>query len=99
ERALRRVVLTAGAVVREVAGRPTDDHQQSSVLRVEWELAALDPYEWTAPTTIPIEWDSEEVAGIEWAHAPDCADTTGCDLPELLSVDCPPQVIDTRPAP
>ncbi|MEV5391919.1 sugar transferase [Nocardia farcinica] len=99
ERALRRVVLTSGAVVREVAGRPIADHQQASMYRVEWELAALDPYEWTATTSSAVTWDSTVVAGIEWAHAPDCVDTSSCALPELLSVECPPQVIDTRPAP
>ncbi|MGA6208077.1 sugar transferase [Nocardia testacea] len=98
ERAMRRVVLTSGAVEREVAGQPTKDHQQASLLRVEFELAALDPYEWTASTNHTVVWDTNEVAQIEWAHAPDCSDAT-CELPELWSTVCPPQQIDLRPAP
>jgi hypothetical protein len=98
ERAMRRVVLTSGAVEREVAGRPTKDHQQASLLRVEFELAALDPYEWTADTTHAVVWNTNEIAQIEWAHAPDCSDAT-CELPELWSTVCPPQQIDLQPAP
>ncbi|WP_052372760.1 hypothetical protein [Nocardia otitidiscaviarum] len=98
ERSLRRVVLTDPAVVAEVAGRPTADHQQASLYRVDFELTALDPYVWTATTSTPVVWDSVVVDGIEWAHAPDCGGAT-CELPELWSTECAPQVIDTRPAP
>lgn len=98
ERALRRVVLTEPAVIREVAGRPTQDHQQASMFRVEFELTALNPYPWTATTTTVVDWDSTTTDPIEWAHAPNCAGAT-CELPVLLSTVCPPQTINTRPAP
>ncbi|MFJ1459722.1 sugar transferase [Nocardia sp. N2S4-5] len=97
-RTMRRVVLTQPAVVREVAGRPVAEHQQASMARVEFELSALDPYPWTETTAHPVTWDSEIVANIEWAHTPDCGGAT-CELPVLLSTVCPPQTIDTRPAP
>ncbi|MCM6774964.1 sugar transferase [Nocardia sp. CDC159] len=98
ERSMRQVVLTQPAVVREVAGLPIGNHQQASMFRVEFELVALDPYPWTAATTHPVTWDTQDVHTIEWAHAPDCVDAT-CELPVLLSTQCPPQTIDTRPAP
>lgn len=98
ERTLRKVVLSSPATVTEYAGRPVAEHQQSSMFRVDFELTALDPYAWTASTVHPVVWDTQLVEGIEWAHTPDCADST-CELPVLLSTTCPPQVIDTRPAP
>lgn len=88
------VVLTQSPTVVDQMGKGhSRRHRQASVYRVEWEMAATRPQLYGRPQALPVDWDSTETESITWAHAPDCADSTSCDLPTIFNADCaPPEV-------
>jgi hypothetical protein len=89
------VVLTAAPTVVETAGHGQGDrHRQASIFRVEWEMAAANPYAYGSAVATVVNWDTTEEESITWAHAPDCEDSSSCDLPTIYNADClPPEVI------
>jgi hypothetical protein len=88
-------VLTAAPTVVETAGHGQGDrHRQASIFRVEWEMAAANPYAYGSAVATVVNWDTTEEESITWAHAPDCEDSSSCDLPTIYNADClPPEVI------
>lgn len=98
-RTMSRVVLTKepGIVNRYNSGPA---NRQGSMITVDWEMVALDPYTYGPATSGTITWDTDVTESITWAHPPSCADPSSCDtIPVLASVECIPNVIDIAPAP
>lgn len=88
------MVMTQPPVRSEMTGKGgSARHRQASIYRVEWEMVATQPYMYGAPTATAVTWDSTAVESITWAHAPDCEDSTACDLPTIYNAACiPPDV-------
>lgn len=83
-------VLTKSMTVTDFAGKGgSSRHRQASIYRVEWEMVLTNPYLYGPAEVQAVAWDTTEEESITWAHAPDCEDTGGCDLPTIFNADCP----------
>lgn len=99
-RQLTGVVMTSSPTVTETSGRANGArHRQSSVLRVDFTLTALNPTIFSRPTQTVVEWDTTTTESISWVHEPDCESPSDCDLPVLFNADCIPEVVHVTPAP
>lgn len=100
-RAAHRVVLTDAPKITDTSGHGGGDrHRQASIYRVSFELTALDPYIYSAvPDVYAVNWDTTTLESINWMHAPDCNNTSSCDLPVMFNADCYPEVITIPTAP
>jgi hypothetical protein len=97
-RTMNRVVLTQEPRItdRYPSGA---QNRQGRMLTCTFELTVLDPYTYGPATVETITWDSTVTEAITWAHPPSCQDPSSCDaIPVLASVDCTPNIVDTRPA-
>lgn len=98
-RSVRGTVLTQNAQVIEYAGLGgSQRNRQASVYRVNWKLAALNPYVYSRPVDHQVIWDSTSTQPIEWVHAPDCVSPESCKLPVLFAAGCEPVRLDLSPA-
>jgi len=93
-RTMYGMVLTQSPTVTENLGRDNGaPHRQASIVRVEWEMVATNPYAYGSPAIVPVSWDDITSESIEWAHAPDCEDDSSCGLPTIYNAEClPPDV-------
>lgn len=92
-------VLTSSPTVSEVTGKGgAHRHRQASIFRVEWEMVCTNPYLYGSSHTSTVVWDSIVDESITWAHAPDCEDTSSCDLPTIFNAECAPPVVELEPA-
>lgn len=98
-RALYGTVLTVSPSVTENMGRANGaPHRQASIYRVEWEMVCTNPYMYGSSTATAVIWDSVEEEDIEWAHAPDCVDSSSCELPTIYNAECVPPMVEITAA-
>lgn len=100
-RRAHRVVLTEAPKVTATSGHGGGDrNRQASIYRITFELTALDPYIYSVnPDLYSVEWNTTTAESINWMHAPNCSDTSSCDLPVMFNADCYPEVVLVPPAP
>lgn len=93
-REMRGVVMTSSPTLGDVAGKGGGhDHRQATAYRVDWEMAATDPYAYASPISSAVIWESVTEDPITWAHAPDCVDTQACGLPTMYNASCEPPTV------
>ncbi|ABD58527.1 minor tail protein [Mycobacterium phage Pipefish] len=94
-REARNVVLTQSPTIKEEYTTGGRQHQQSSLYRVTWEMAALSPYVYFPAVDVPVLWDEVSQQPINWVHAAHCTKPQTClDMPVLYSATCVPQEIE-----
>lgn len=98
-RSMFGTVLTDSLKVVELAGKGgSNRHRQASIYRVEWEMVATNPYMYGQSNVTAVTWDSIADESITWAHAPDCEDSSACDLPTIFNAECMPPEVALEPA-
>lgn len=99
-RSVRSVVLTQAPTVTDYSGKGNGHpNRQASVLRVQFQLTALNPYVYENPTMFQVSWNSVQNLPIQWTHQPNCTTTEACELPVLFAAGCEPERVIVRPAP
>jgi hypothetical protein len=97
-RTMNRVVLAKEPRVTSSRNTRGEDNRQGALFQAEFTLGVMDPYTYGPVTAETIVWDSTTVEQITWTHAPDCEEPESCaEMPVLASVECVPNIIDTRP--
>lgn len=89
------VVLTAPPTVAEYGrGYHGQDNRQGTLLRVDFELTATNPYAFGAATVYTVEWEVDDPNGVTWVE--DCPPGDGsCAEPVTVLTDplCPPTLL------
>ncbi|WP_166905913.1 hypothetical protein [Mycobacterium sp. DL440] len=101
-REVHGLVLTKAPTITQEVNTEARQHQQATMYRISWEMAALSPYAYLPAVAVSVDWDVITRQPVNWIHAADCQKPETCeDMPIMFSTECVPEEIGvvTTPPP